>query len=711
VRTRKIQSGLVQGVVFLILSMWLSRGVHAQCMQSCGSSSTYLPSSFVTLYTSNGKPDIQVASPFPGTGSIGHLIFDGLGNLYGATATGGASNLGSIFKIDISGKETILYSFGAPPDGANPNASLVFDSAGNLYGTTSSGGSSGSGTIFKLDANGNETVLYSFTGGSDGGAPYAGLLPASSGNFFGTTTQGGTSSQGTIFKLDARGNETVLYSFAGSPDGANPQGELIQDAAGNLYGTTPNGGSLSPCFVFPQFPNPNGRPLDCGVVFAIDPTGKETIIHQFSGTPDGPEPVGSLVPDADGNLYGTTYYGGTGNCPIIAPDTHVYVGNIGCGSVYKLDPTGKFTVLYSFNGPDGLYPQAGLVRDGGGNLYGMTSQGGLSGPAPSNPYGFFTGSGTVFKLDPSGVLTVLFSFAPSPVSGQPVGTLLLDQAGNLYGTISGFDDPPNGGSVFKLTPTAPQSYTLNVVLPYGGGTVTSAPPGISCGTACSGSFPAGTAVTLTETPLAGTTFSYWGGGCATGETICTMLMGPDLSVNAYFNGTDYAISVLPSTVNLVVGQSIPVTLSVSPLNGANFTVSFSCGTLPTKVSCSINPSSVSLGAANPSVTVTIGTSTSVAVPESGPRSGPPSLFPNPLLTAAFAILLCFAARLGRWPVPRRAFLAASILVLSLGVESCGGGSSTPTGTLPGTYTITLTGNAYGLAAFSHSTTLTVNVSE
>ena len=303
------------------------------------------------------------------------LILDAAGNLYGTTAFGGGSTncvigCGAVFKLDTTGSETVLHSFAGPPtDGQTPRGGLVRDSAGNLYGTTWSGGSSnncsgGCGTVFRLDATGTETVLHSFVGSpTDGATPFAGLLRDAAGNLYGTTAYGGSKHAdfcpfgcGTVFKVDTTGAETVLHNFIGGrADGTTPTGGLVRDAAGNFYGTTRQGGSFSK-----------------GTVFKLDTTGTETLLHSFTGHPDGWQPQAGLVRDAAGNLYGTTYKG----------------GDRVKGMVFKVDTTGAETVLYSFHGADGSSPAAGFIWDAAGNLYGTTSDGGAF------------GYGTVFKLTP-----------------------------------------------------------------------------------------------------------------------------------------------------------------------------------------------------------------------------------------------------------------------------------------------------------------------
>jgi uncharacterized repeat protein (TIGR03803 family) len=203
------------------------------------------------------------------------------------------------------------------------------DSAGNLYGTTQVGGvtagvcaPNGCGTVFKLDTTNTYTVLYSFTGQPDGSAPAAGLVLDGSGNLYGTTKTGGASNLGTVFKLDTSNTETVLHSFTGPPDGENPATGLVLDAAGNLYGTTFSGGLLK-CWEPATEENlPSKQQIYCGVVFKVDTTGTETVLHAFTGIPDGALPQASLVLDAAGDLYGTTAMGGSNGffgCEIILP--------------------------------------------------------------------------------------------------------------------------------------------------------------------------------------------------------------------------------------------------------------------------------------------------------------------------------------------------------------------------------------------------------
>jgi uncharacterized repeat protein (TIGR03803 family) len=356
---------------------------------------------FAVLHTFKGGND--------GIGPGARLLRDSAGNLYGTTEVGGAFNGGIVFKIDTKNVETILHSFTNGDDGGFPTAGVVRDSAGNLYGTTLYG----SGNIFKIDATGHATTLYEFKDSPDGFGPSTGVIRDSDGNLYGTTFGGGVSGNGAVFKLDSSGVETVLYSFAGGSDGISPASGVIRDAAGNLYGSTVNGGGSGAC--------PDG----CGTVFKLDKNGIETVLHTFSGS-DGQSPVGPLTRDTKGNIYGTTQFGG-------AFDN---------GTVYKLDRAGAETVLYSFPSGGEVIPVAGVIRDAAGNLYGTTELGGVA--------------GTVFKLNTAGKLTTLYSFQAKSDGGFPFAGVIQDASGNLYGTTNEYGDtrcehPFGCGTVFKIT--------------------------------------------------------------------------------------------------------------------------------------------------------------------------------------------------------------------------------------------------------------------
>jgi uncharacterized repeat protein (TIGR03803 family) len=352
--------------------------------------------------------------------------------LFGTTTVGGTYNAGTVFQISPSGRETVLYSFGAGADAVLPAATLARGPGGTLYGTSEAGGEFKRGTVFKLAKVGNtvqETVVYSFQGGTDGYNPESGLVWDSAGDLYGTTGNGGGGTAcylgcGTVFKIDATtGQETVLYAFQGSPDGANPPRGLVRDSAGNLYGTTTSGGASNN-----------------GTVFMLSPSGQETILHSFTGAPDGAGPWDGLLRDASGNLFGTTSEGGTG--------TNFECAGVGCGTVFEVTSSGVESVLYSFSGAindDEGFPWGGLVEDSAGNLYGTTAGEG-SGNSACVTNG---GCGTVFKLDPAGKLTTLHSFSFSD-GAWPWSTLTMDPSGNLYGTT--LDGGLKIGTVFKLTP-------------------------------------------------------------------------------------------------------------------------------------------------------------------------------------------------------------------------------------------------------------------
>lgn len=251
---------------------------------------------------------------------------------------------------------TVLHNFaGRPTDGAKPTGGLLFDPAGNLYGVTSNGGAANSGTVFKLDPNGTESVIYSFAGPPDGNLPSAGLARDAAGNLYGVTSNGGSSTPcpfligcGIVFRLDPAGTETVLHRFGSNgTDGTGPQGRLILDNSLNLFGTTEMGGQAG-CKIF------IGKILEdvhCGTVFKVDANGNESIVYSFINSTDGAVPLAGLVQDSSGNLFGTASTGGVMNCTALFSK---------CGTVFKVDTAGAFSMLYPFQGasagPDGATP-------------------------------------------------------------------------------------------------------------------------------------------------------------------------------------------------------------------------------------------------------------------------------------------------------------------------------------------------------------------
>ena len=235
--------------------------------------------------------------------------------------------------------ETVLYNFPAVPNGSTPYAPLIRDAAGNLFGTASAGGLYNQGVVFEVDASGNEKVLYNFTGAAGGAGPHSGLFRDAAGNLYGAAGSGGAANNGTLYKLDAAGKLTVLHTFhAGPQDGQTPGTPVVLDGDGNLWGTTQHGGAA-----------------DRGVVYKLNNTGQETVVHSFAGGTDGAQPMAGLTLDAAGNLYGTTAYGGYsgGQCR-----SRIHVVPAGCGVVFKIDAAGNYSLLYSFGDrPDGEDPE------------------------------------------------------------------------------------------------------------------------------------------------------------------------------------------------------------------------------------------------------------------------------------------------------------------------------------------------------------------
>jgi uncharacterized repeat protein (TIGR03803 family) len=335
-------------------------------------------------------------------------------NFYGTTASGG-STPGTIFEITPLGALTTLHNFEGT-DGSTPFAGLLLASDGEFYGTTYDGsGAYYDGTIFKITSGGALSTFYVFDG-SEGVNPVAALIQAKDGNFYGTTAFGGTNDYGTVFRVTSGGSLTTLHSFS-LTDGANPYGGLVQARDGSFYGATAYGGGGS-CT--------DGYLAGCGTIFKITPEGKLTSVHSFQNT-DGAFPFAALTQAADGNLYGTTTYGGTLSCS--HPD--------GCGTVFMIAPTGKLTVLHSFVGSDGISPYGSLIQATDGNLYGTTRDGGANGDY-----------GTIYAITTGGALTVLHSFDGADGS-LVLGGLVQATDGSFYGATNEGGDY-SYGTVFNL---------------------------------------------------------------------------------------------------------------------------------------------------------------------------------------------------------------------------------------------------------------------
>jgi uncharacterized repeat protein (TIGR03803 family) len=374
------------------------------------------------------------------------LVFDASGNLYGTTGNGGGTSCdglgcGVVFELTPQNggwTETILHNFNdSSTDGNVPRGPLVFDAAGNLYGTTRGGGTDNCGTVFALspnpDGDWTEKIIHSFSNsGPDGCAPYGGVILDAAGNLYGTTSGGGTYGWGTAFEFSKQAGggwkEKLLHTFGGSTDGWAPLAGLVFDATGNLYGTTEFGGAQlvnDGGTVFQLLPQPNG-------------SWRERLIANFTIEGSSPqEPAGSLVFDAAGNLYGTSVLGGHDDN----------------GTAFELSPKGggdswKFTLLFSFGVTSGFgsQPDANVILDASGNIYGTTS---IDGPENGS-------QGTVFELSLNAenkwTATVLYAFSIDSPNGQnPNCGLIFDSAGNLYGTTA-YGGTYGAGTVFEVTP-------------------------------------------------------------------------------------------------------------------------------------------------------------------------------------------------------------------------------------------------------------------
>jgi hypothetical protein len=363
---------------------------------------------------------------------------------------------------------TVIFNFTFPPDTLTQDGTLVMDSSGALYGPTSSGGTFQAGAIFQLTpppsgTNWNENTLYSFTGGADGNEPYQALIFDAKGNLYGSTLYGGTVNAacpdgcGVVFELSPPAVEggawtqIVLYSFSGGLDGAHPNGNLVFDAKGAVYGTASAGGTVS-----------SACPTGCGVAFQLSPPAvsggawTHNVLYSFMGTADGAVPGAGLVFDENGALYGTTFAGGT-----VKATCSVSLGPASCGVVFQLVPPAAKRrawtekVIYSFPGGDrGSSPDAVLVFDQHGYLYGTALYGGKGKPGQGGG-----NSGVIFQMKPPSKPRGQWQFREYLLNhtrgNHPYGGLAVDSAGNLYGTaLFGGAFFVAKGLAFKLTPPA-----------------------------------------------------------------------------------------------------------------------------------------------------------------------------------------------------------------------------------------------------------------
>jgi uncharacterized repeat protein (TIGR03803 family) len=409
------------------------------------------PPAETILYTFEGPPN--GSKPTDGSYPMSPLVADTGGALYGTTTLGGDDRLcneqcGTVFKLTKSGAgytESILYSFQGGNDGAVPVGSVILDGSGNLFGATSSAGSGhcgnhplgGCGTVYELTPTPSgyvEHLIYTFQGGRDGDYPQSGLVADPEGALYGTTLYGGGTpcaggqGCGTVYKLTPHGSaydETIIHRFHGR-DGYLPAAGLALDGAGALYGTTMFGG-----------PPPRGTGCGTGgTVFKLTPDGvayRQRVVHAFQCSPgDGADPVAPVVLDADGELYGTTEYGGSEAC------------NPGCGTIFQLAPTGsryRERILHGFQGgADGKWPTVGPVLDSRGELFGAD--------------GYF---GYIYELVPHGTGFRYGVYYPYVYgNGAPAAPLLVDPSGALYGTsLNGGGEPCTCGTVFEIRSASP----------------------------------------------------------------------------------------------------------------------------------------------------------------------------------------------------------------------------------------------------------------
>ncbi len=542
---RQISSTMLTSVI-LLPAVMATRSAQAQ--------------TFTVLHTFTDTPD---GSNPPEEG----LVLDAAGKLYGITTNGGANKAGSLFTLDATGKETIVYNFGVKA--VSPQG-IIRDTAGNIYGTSGGALPNGFGSVFQLDPNGTETLLYVLTGGTAGAGPSGGLVRDAAGNFYGNALYAGDpacafgSGCGVIFKVDTNGNETILHTFHDGTDGALPSGSMVLDAAGNLYGTTRLGGDPT---------------CTCGTVFKIDPAGQFSTLYIFTGL--GGSAFAGLVQDAAGNLYGATTGGGT----------------LGQGTVFKFDPaTGTETVLYSFTGgADGSNPSAGVVLDTAGNIYGTTDNGGLI-PCPDDPFG----CGVIFKVDPTThTETVLYALKGGTDGVHPDVNLVLDPLGNLYGAAtwggnisiqSCFSQQyPGCGTVFKVAQVdysiSASALTPLTVSPGGSSTST-----LSVATAAGGFSGAVTlACLVTPTPTTAPTCSIGSGSITPGNSV-TMTVhttGPTSTLtSSHRSGFSYALwlpllGIVASGIGLGSGQErrrkILTTVAPAVLLFAGLASQVACG--------------------------------------------------------------------------------------------------------------------------------------
>jgi uncharacterized repeat protein (TIGR03803 family) len=472
------------------------------------------------------------------------------GNFYGTThGPGPAYPYGTVFKMTVSGSLTTIYTFTDGNDGRCPCGGVVQATNGNFYGTTSAGGANGGGTIFSVTSSGSLTTLYSFSDGADGGQPLSAPVEGSDGNFYGTTGTGGANGYGTIYKITPSGTYTTVCSFT-NPDTCSPP--LVQGTDGNFYGTTYSGGANYG-----------------GTIYKVTPTGTLTTLCSLGSGSEGFYPAGPLVQGSDGNFYGTTYYG----------------GEYGSGTVFMMTPGGAVTTLYSFtSGSDGGGPKAGLLLGSDGNFYGTTCGGGAS------------NEGTVFRVTSSGSLTTLFSFNGANAQPPTMG-LVEGNNGVLYGVTPGIGGIYGYGTVYAISLGNAATATQGAPFSYQLGATSYAPPVYSAS-----GLPAGLSINpstglISGTPTSTGTFSFTVsaanlGGTTTSTFTITTGVPPVITSSGTVSGTggeplSYQITATNSptiygAIELPAGLSIDQitgVISGTPVAGGTTTTTITAGNI------------------------------------------------------------------------------------------------------------------------------------
>jgi uncharacterized repeat protein (TIGR03803 family) len=687
----------------------------------------------------------------------GNLVQGTDGKFYGTTGTGGVNGFGTIFSIVPGGTLVTLYNFCSQPscaDGQGPTG-LVQGTDGNFYGTTNGSGSectTSCGTLFEITPVGALTTLYTFSGPGTTYAPSnvpayepSGVVQGTDGNFYGPAfggtamcSLGGSDEEpdpycGTIFKVTPEGALTTLYGFCTQPsctDGFFSSG-LVQGSDGNFYGTTEYGGSnLCGEFISLTY-------ASCGTVFQITPEGTLTTLHIFDGT-DGALPSG-VIQGSDGNFYGTMWYGGAN----------------GVGTLFKITPAGTLATLYSFSGidieGDTYSADPGKLVQAPNAFYGLTGSGANDDDGTvfsfSLGVGGTTPSTTSLSLSPAsiavgsaGPVVLTATVAPASGSGTPTGVVAFYNGtselgpADLSGGVAAYDYNPSGLALdpYQITAmylgdsTFAQSTSSAQTL-----TVTSSPPAATpLFSPASGSYNSAQTVTITGTTRGATIYFTNDGTTPTTssevyngaitvdstETINAIAGASGYSTSAMATATytvnlapDYQLSATPTALTIVAGQSGTATFALTPMNGFNSQVSFTCSGLPSEATCSFAPTSVTPTDGKPVSSILTVTTTGASAALRGP--GPSSRYLGyALLIPCLGMIVGVATRQKRALRGLRVFSMLTLVALAAALTSCGSSSKAGnSGTPSGMSTATVTASTS--AAISHSATLTITITQ